>query len=358
MRIAGKGCGALVGLLGAVAPGIAAESLDVRPEILGGYPLCEASAAISLGGNRIVVGDNTVGNALFSFDIEDRQLKFVQRVKLLQDGDDEICDIEALTMLENGDVMVFGSHGRNAQCQPMENCRRFLRGQLTNGGFEPLGEGVVTVRETISCSGLFDDAPTDDESIRASVCRRVDAAKQTADDICAAEWSDDKKTEACRKSPPFNVEGAVAVPNDRHEAVWVGLRSPLLSSPLADCDNDMAILLQLRCPDCDEFKFTAAALVDLGGSGIRGLTFSEGWVFGVAGPSDYGNGEFKVWKFRSDKLKPEAVIKPKYLASFKAQTSPEGLVIIGSTAHIFFDGERGAETCKQPAGHFALQLSH
>ena len=355
MRVLSQCCMKLVGLLGAGAAGIAAEPLFVTPEKLGGFPLCEASAAISRGGDRVLVADNTVPDKLFSFVLENGQINPGSGGHLSLGSDVRISDIEALTMLENGEVMVFGSHSRNSQCRPKKNRRRFLRGELTGGGFKASSDGVVTMKKRISCSSLFGYSLPDGKLL-FRVCKRVDAVEHAADDIWDADWSDKGKAKKCRKAQAFNVEGAVTVTKkDGSKEVWVGLRSPLLPVTSEAGDADMAILLRLR--GHDRFKFDAVALVDLGGDGIRSLAFSDGWVFGIAGPSDYREGDSKLWKFPSHKLEPEAEIKPKVLVSLSATTSPEGLVVIGSKAHLFFDGDRGACTCENPAGHWAFPVA-
>lgn len=344
----------LVGLLGAGAVGGAEEPLSVNPQKLRGYPLCEASAAISPGRGRILVGDNTVPDKLFPFDIENGGLKPSRVDHHSLGGGVSISDIEALTMLENGDVMVLGSHSRNSKCRPKKKRRRFLRGQLTDGGFKASNEGVVTMKERISCSGLFGDRPLDG-SLLTSVCERLESVEQAADEIWDAEWSSKRKIEKCREEQPFNVEAPVTATNDGREEVWVGLRSPLLPNASEADDPDRAILLRLRRRG--GFEFDAVALINFDGDGIRGLAFSDGWVFGIAGPSNYGEGDFKLWKFRSHKLRSKAVITPKVLLSLRAETSPEGIVVIGSTAHVVFDGDRGAKTCDNSAGYWAFPLS-
>ena len=287
----------LVGLLCAGAAGVAAESLTVNPQKLGRFPLCEASAAISPGGNRVLVGDNTVPDKLFSFDFENGELEPGSVDYLSLGHDVRISDIEALTMLKNGEVMVFGSHSRNSQCRPKKNRRRFLRGQLTSGGFNASRDRLVTTKQGISCSSLFGYVLPVGQRL-AGVCKRLDEVEQAADDIWDAEWSDESKTKKCREAQPFNVEGAVTVTKkDGAEEVWVGLRSPLLPVTSGAGNTDMAILMRMR--GRDSFKFDAVALVDLGGNGIRGLAFSDGWVFGIAGPSNYREGAFKLWKFSS-----------------------------------------------------------
>ena len=355
MHVPSQCCMTLVGLLGAGAAGVAAEPLTFNARKLGKFPLCEASAAISPEGDRVLVGDNTVPDKLFSFEIENGELEPGSVDYLSLGHDVRISDIEALTMLKNGEVMVFGSHSRNSQCRPKKNRRRFLRGHLTGGGFEASTHRLVTMKQGISCRSLFGYVLPAGQRL-AGVCTRLDEVEQAADDIWDAEWSDERKTKKCRKAQPFNVEGAVTVTKKGGpEEVWVGLRSPVLPVTSEDGDTNMAILMRLR--GRDSFKFDAVALVDLGGDGIRGLAFSEGWVFGIAGPSNYREGAFKLWKFPSEELEPEAEITPKVVVSLCAKTSPEGLVVFGSKAHVFFDGDRGACTCESPAGYWAFPLS-
>ena len=76
----------------------------------------------------------------------------------------------------------------------------------------------------------------------------------------------------------MNVEGAVAVPDASGKPrIWLGLRAPLVGK--------RAVLLRVAPLGATKQRLTFddIATIDLGGQGIRELTSSEGWIWGIAG---------------------------------------------------------------------------
>ena len=352
LQILKSRCPLLVGLAFSIgAIGIAAQSLDAVPMVLGEFPLCEGSAAVWPGGDHLLVGDNEVRETLFAFSLSNGRLDPRQSIEHSLGDDVEISDIEALAGLQSGEVVVFGSHSRNTRCRARGNRRRFLRGRLTADGFVASSDGVVRMNKKISCDALFGHI-SDNKPLLASVCERVDAVEQTADKIWDSEDSDEDKVEACNEAQPFNAEGAVAISDAAGEAVWVGLRSPLLPPASVGGGNDMAILLRMK--DLDDYTFDAAALVDLGGTGIRELAVHNGWVFGIAGPAEDSRVDFRLWKVPVGELLPAATLTPTFIESLP--TSAEGLAIVDSTAHVIIDGDRDDDRCVEPARHLELPL--
>lgn len=149
----------------------------------------------------------------------------------------------------------------------------------------------------------------------------------------------------------------MAVPDSSGEAVWIGLRSPLLPAASAGSPNDMAILLRMQ--GLEEYKFDAVALVDLDGAGIRELTVSNGWVVGIAGPPEDSGVDFKLWMFPVADLAAGAIITPTVVESPALPTSSEGLAVVGSTAHIIIDGSGDPDdppACDKNAQYLAMPL--
>ena len=264
--------------------GIATETEPVSfgfPDVeqaLGDFPMCETSSAVWAGGEQLLIGDNEVREALFAFPLSDGRLDPSQSTELALGNDVEISDIEALASLKSGEVVVFGSHSRNTRCDGRSNRRRFLRGSVTADGFVASSDGVVQMPGVISCGSLFGDI-FDDKPLLAEVCRRIDAVEQAADEIWQSDATPEVQVGACNEAQPFNAEGAMAVADASGEAVWIGLRSPLL--PVASWSGDDYMAIMLRMKDLDEYAFDAAALVDLDGFGIRELTVNNGHIFGL-----------------------------------------------------------------------------
>ena len=331
----------------------AAQDSRSAPEVLGGFPLCEGSAAVWLGRNHVLVGDNEERGSLFAFELNDERLEVSQSVaRSLGDGV-EISDIEAIVKMGSDQLLVFGSHGRNSRCRVRDNRRRFLRGTVTAEGVVATGSAVVAMRERISCERLFGEGAGNDPSLGA-LCERVDAVEQIADGVWDSARSEAEKEEACEEAQAFNAEGAVAVADGGGESVWVGLRSPLIRATAGEGgqDRDMAVLLRMR--GLEEFAFDAAAVVDLYGRGVRELAVSNGTVFVIAGPVADGAGDHGLWAFPSGELQPGASIAPTFVAELPA--SAEGLAVIRSTGHVIIDGDQGDERCEQPAGYLAISL--
>ena len=340
-----------VGIAGSAAQ--PTQPPDGRTRVLGGFPLCEASAVVWPGEDHLLVGDNEVRGSLFAFSLNDGRLDPRQSIEYSLGDGVEISDIEALVGLRSGEVVVFGSHGRNSRCRDRENRRRFLRGRPTADGFVASSAGVIAAREKISCNSLFGEI-SNNRPLLASVCERVDAVEQAADRIWDSDDSDDDKANACNEAQPFNAEGALAISDAGEERVWIGLRSPLLPSAAVGGGNDMAILLRLK--SLDGYAFDEVALVDLGGAGIRDLTVSNGWILGIAGPPADSDVDFRLWMFPADQLEAGATITPTFIQSPRLPTSAEGLAVVESNVHVVIDGDQGDNLCIAPSEHLALPL--
>ena len=326
------------------------QSRDGVPGALGEFPLCEGSAALWLGGEQLLVGDNEVRDAVFGFPLIDEELG---RTGIREYGlgpGVEISDVEALAGLRSGEVFVLGSHSRNTRCRARGNRRRFLRGRVTADSFVGARGGVVEMDGRVSCASLFGDID-DGDALLAAVCQKIDEVEEVADRIWESDEAEGAKVEACDEAGAFNAEGAVAVGDGVAEAVWVGLRSPLLHA-LVDGRGELAILLRMR--SLERYAFDAAALVDLGGAGIRELTVSDGWVFAIAGPEGDDGVDSGLWMFSIEELEASATISPRFVGSLPR--SAEGLAVVGSVAHVIMDGDQGDDRCVEPARYLRLPL--
>lgn len=338
--------------MGIWAPEAAGQTVGAVSEVLGEFPLCEASAVVSTGGGHLLVGDNEERGALFAFPVAGGRLDAARAIRRSLGREVEISDIEAMAKVGNGEVVVFGSHGRNSRCEIRGNRRRFFRGRLAADGRLD-GTAVVAMRGRISCERLL-GPPFDDESLLGAFCERVDAVERTADEVGDSRGSDEEREDACEAAQAFNAEGAVAAPDGARGAMWIGLRSPLLRAAGADGGDprEMAVLLRMR--GLDEYVFDAAAVVDFGGGGVRDLTASGDSVFAIAGPVADGGGNHELWTFPIEELQAGARIAPTFVATLPA--SAEGVAVIGTTAHIVIDGDQGDGACVEPARYLAVSL--
>jgi hypothetical protein len=248
--------------------------------------------------------------------VEKRQRVDITPV-LSPDDNQELSDIEALTILGSGEVLLYGSHSRNKACERKKKRRRYVSMKLQHGRVAAGEIAIVRTKKNFALVHAFPDNATGDlQAVREAV-RAVEARADTQ----------------CEEA--FNVEGVVAIPKPSIDEVWVGLRSPLV--------NGMAALLRHKA-GLKTLAFDAARLVDLGGWGIRDLTYARGWVWGLSGPvQDDDETPHKLWRFRVGSLGHTGIIKVTHLGD--VPNSAEGLAIWGNAAVVFMDGN----TLKDPA---------
>ncbi len=326
---------------------LAAAASDGSIENLGGYPLCEASAAVftacpqDLTMTCLLVGDNERRGALFSFPFDGHRLDVSRRRTLelqpiLSDKDDfELSDIEALTQLGSGEVLIYGSHSRNKDCKRRKKRRRFV-GAATFRDGRAVGGRFELVR-TKRKFDLYKAFPADVSGDLLAVRETVEAAERRAEAIC-----DDKS-----RHESFNIEGVVAIPGPEGDQVWVGLRAPLV--------NGNAVLL--RQNDLTKLRFDRVRLIDLQGRGIRDLSYHRGWIWGLAGPvADNPSAPFRLWRFRVGALAGSGTIAVDDLGA--APNGAEGLAIWGNTAVVVIDGMAvGRQTnCETDATYDLLRV--
>jgi hypothetical protein len=332
------------------------------PTELGKHPLCEASAALLVacpddaGRPCLLVGDNEERTSLFLFQIEDGRVQpqHQQKIDLDLDEETELSDIEALTQLADGRIGLFASHSRNSRCKQRPNRRRF--GVIDALAPEPV-EVELVQSEQIACGDLFDDGSAASPVI-AAVCERIDEAKTGAEVITEARQArrltKQQAKATCNVILPYNAEGAVNLGADGPPDLWIGLRAPLLAEHPGDAaKTELAILLHLE--GFNAYRFDRAALLDLGGRGVRDLTVSDGSVWLIAGPPhDLPDGAaepFQLRRFDAAALTADAVIEPELIAD-DLPASSEGLVILDGQALIVIDGDAGdadATECATPS---------
>lgn len=311
---------ALLGWLSALASPVAAKGL-------GAWPLCEASAAARdpSSNRRVLVADNEHSGALFAFELNERGLEAMQRVAM--PGGDGLRDIEALAA-QGERLLVVASHSRNKECE-FKAKRWQLRWLRARPG-----------------RALEEEATLDTSALRAGIGSGVagcvaalfgPVAPSGARALCAALSKGERAPDRA-KCGALNIEGAVAVPEPgaRQGAsrIWLGLRNPLVAG--------RAVLLRMAS-DPRALRFDAVASIDLAGRGLRELAFSEGMLWGIAGPSADAIEPFTLFAIRGSALAPGA----KLAAPARQRQIPpfsEGLVIDGARAIVVTDGEIGDPT--------------
>ena len=297
---------------------------EARPKLphLGGYPLCEASAAVWIpclhdaATTCLLVGDNEQRQTLFSIPFDGHRLEVDKRQAvdmtpvLSPDDDDELSDLEALTILGSGEVLMYGSHSRNQACERKAARRRYVSMRLQPPTVVAGAIEVVRTKKTFDLAKAFpDDAMGDLQMVRET----IKATEANADTQCEGA---------------FNVEGAVALPGASDDEVWVGLRAPLV--------DGKAVLVRHKA-GLKALEFDAARFVDLDGWGIRDLTYARGWVWGLSGPvADDEETSFRLWRFRVNAFAHKKVIEVEPIG--KVPNGAEGLAIWGHVAVVLMDG--------------------
>jgi hypothetical protein len=334
----------------------AATPVAQAQSLLERFPVCEPSASVrvpcgQVGGACLLIGDNEETEGLFLYRISQRSLEPAAERDFsvrLGDAKDEISDIEAMASSGPNEILIFGSHGRDRSCNAEGKRRRFLRARFEDGKLEALGEGIVKSKK-ISCERLFGKSPADGALMQA-VCTAIDTAEEEAEEVAdrRKESKDKDRAQAeCEEAGPFNLEGAVAVQQGGERRVWIGLRSPLV-----EFENGAPKAVLLRMADVNQFEFNAAVLLDLGGRGVRELTESGEWIWGIAGPPQDGDAPFSLWRFPKSQLQAGAIIKPEVMRQLPA--SSEGLTPDGDRLWVMIDGGRGKDECTQIPAYFSI----
>lgn len=330
--------------------------------VLGQYPLCEASAALAIdcpdaGGPCLLIGDNEVQTFLFLFPIHNKTLSTASQtsIPLGAPGTIEISDIEALTALPGGKVLVLGSHSRNAKCEAKKKRRRYAI--IEHLAAVP-PKAVVTKSGRIACARLFDTEAMGQAHV-AGACRSIERAERAADAVEEAlkrgEISLADAKIQCNDAHPYNAEGGVNVSESETPEVWIGLRSPLMRpAPADEPGHGLAMLLHMH--GLGAYSFDRVRLLDMEGRGVRDLAYSDGWVWIIAGPpEDRAQGEeeaFQLRRFPVGALGTDDPIQPELVAA-DLPPSAEGITILGDKAFIVIDGGRtdtATDECKVPSG--------
>lgn len=313
---------------------------DGRAEVA----MCEPSAATFAPWNPalVLVGDNEVKEQLYAFSMTADGLQFVEALDIPKENGGRPRDIEALAASGEA-VMIVGSHSRNSHCEEKPRRRRMEWVRLGGDGALEAGAG-----DFIDGRPALDKAMASKESCLETLFVAPAPAKAAA--VCGAmvdaeTMADDASPSACAG---LNIEGAVGLADGR---IWLGLRAPLV--------DQKAVMLRLT-PGHDELRFDHAVLVDLGGRGIRELTFDQGRqrVWGIAGPDVDRADPFRLWHVAADDLASEDDLTGAIDAR-ELPTSSEGMLVWEGRALILIDGAATDEgqTCAVHPEQYQLALT-
>ncbi len=324
----------------------AAPACTVGPgEVLGSAPLCEASAARVAPWDpaTVLVADNEVHGRLFAFAVDSKGRLTRPRELKIEAGDHgPVKDIEALVPV--GDrLLLVGSHSRNKRCCPKKKRRRMQLLAHRGGRLEvvqalKMGNDKWSgrMKSAAACASKLFTKSVDAHALVGKVCAALVAADERG--RCGCKGPD------CPGCHTLNIEGAVAVSG----RIWIGLRAPLVSGKAA--------LLRLA-PLGKRLRFDAAALLDLGGQGVRELAPGGARVWGIAGPPLDSPACFELWSLEAAGLRHGATLTPDK-RRWPLPTSSEGLVVRGGKALVLVDGAEGdGGTCAQPSRQYVVDVS-
>jgi Protein of unknown function (DUF3616) len=314
-----------------------------RPLDLDRYPVCEASAAIEMPcvddpkTSCIWVGDNEQEDKVFEYAADANGKLTPTKHFEIKLGKAEVGDIEALVQDEKG-LLVIGSHSRKSDCTKDTKHDRVAVARVLR---DPLHAEIVASGQgwedrLTGCDSTWiklEDAQPGSVSdhLRSDFCAVIAAAEKAADAVAG-----DKSQCA---GDVMNVEGAVAVPDaSGNPRIWLGLRAPLA--------GNRAVLLRVAPLGTTKQRLTFddIATIDLGGKGIRELTISEGWIWGIAGCVPDCSEPSHLWRVKADALKSGAPITGgEFVKGGELPPSAEGLVIQSAAkrAIVLVDGDKG-----------------
>jgi hypothetical protein len=314
-----------------------------RPIDLERFPMCEASAAIEVPcvddpqASCIWVSDNEQEDTIFEY-VADAHGKLTPTQHFnIPLGNAAVGDIEALVQDEQG-LLVIGSHSRKSDCskdtkQDRVAVARVLRGPLRA---ELVASGQGWEDHLTSCDSTWvtlEDTPSGAVAgaLRSAFCAVIAATEKAADAVAGDQ--------AQCAGDVMNVEGAVAVPDASGKLrIWLGLRAPLVGK--------RAVLLRVAPlgTTTQRLTFDDIATIDLGGQGIRELTISAGWIWGIAGCVPDCSEPSHLWRVQADALKSGAAITGvEFVKGGELPPSAEGLVIqsLAKRAIVLVDGDKG-----------------
>lgn len=241
--------------------------------------ICDASAAIALGENKFVVGndetDPELGNFLWIYSSQEsgKALETIDINSWLKNNPkNREIDLEGVTVL-NDIIYWITSHGRNKSAERKLPRHQFFASKITDDG-----SSIVQVGESYTQLVLRDII---EDSQLAKIF-----------DFKTAE------TKAPKAEGGLNIEGLTATPDGN---ILIGFRNPV--------PNGKALLLPLKNPKSLVTNSTTAKaefgdpiLLDLGGLGIRSIEFWPALeVYLIIAGEFHGGDQFVVYTWSGKK---------------------------------------------------------
>lgn len=284
----------LVWLGGALVIGSSGPRAAPAPEVIECQGMANASAAVRVGGNRILVGSDE-DNALLLYDARSggRPIKAFQTSPWLGHGSSAgEVDFEGAARV--GDVLFWiGSHSRNKNGRYRPERQRLLALRISDEDgevhLEPVGKVVTTLVDAL-------------ESAPALAAFHLGEAARLAPEVAGA----------------LNIEGLSASATG---GLWIGFRSPVpaVGALLVPVINPMEIVVG-QPP-----KWGEPVQVDLGGKGIRDIVWT-GREYFILGGNAIEGGRTRLFRWSG-----QGAVATQVKAPGLKDLNPEGLVFFGTT---------------------------
>ena len=304
----------LLGLCSVLVPFVARAQTDILE-----FPgICDASAAVAIDENRIIVGDDEKP-ALFIYNHRTREL-VPPPIPLpasffgshSEKDDPPESDVEGAAVF-NGQIVWITSHGRNKNGKFRPD-----RFQLfASHRIDASGAGV-----TEAFSGSYHALPTlimhTTDSSYAPLQKALGHTGETAPELAP-------------KRAGFNIEGITTTPDGK--SLWIGLRNPLTTKV-----DGSAFLLQLDGIQValdghpGQPVLGPVKLVNLGGRGIRDIVWSpaHGSYLIIGGPIDdqatVNNPGFALFSWTGSGDPSQVHAFDDIIGGIKQQFHPEAIV--------------------------------
>jgi len=316
----------------------------IEPNVLGSWPLCEASAAQIAPWDTalVLVADNELDQQLFGFSLQGGRLvplqggRLVPRMTLEMPGGKRPRDIEALVQVASS-LLVVGSHSRSSCCKERSNRQRLRL-------LESDASGSLQSLRLIDSKKVWSKARASQAACVTTLF--TDPSPNLAEATCGALIMAEKIALEGSSCPVLNIEGAFGTDGGR---VWLGLRAPLA--------DGRAILLRLTSA-LDALRFDRVAFLDLEGRGIRELALEGETIHGIAGPVEDSSDPFALFSVDVDKVRTGGTLQPEILRR-DLPTSSEGMVVVDGGILIAVDGAEGGEgemECALPSRQYRIEL--
>jgi hypothetical protein len=266
--------------------------------------MCDASAAVALDNDRIVVADDELNILRIYSRAGGRPTKEIDLSSFLDTAPDKESDLEGAAQI-GGLIFWISSHGRNSQGEAQKRRLRFFATEPTN---DPGGPTLRPVGRAYS--GLLNDLLSEPSFAKY----RLREASELAPEADGG----------------LNIEGLAS---SKDGSLLIGFRNPVR--------NGDALLAPLLNPgevvQGQMARFGTMIELDLGGRGVRSIEYDGSRYLIVAGPTNDGT-SFALYgwsgqRFEAPKLIPSTDI---------ADLSPEALFFLPGSSSFQLMSDDGA----------------